>query len=405
MWHLLGILGLSLFKMGGSIKTAIDNESAKQESLKYVNGFPAWWDSEGNYYINGERVIFQHDITNGRRQYIGLNTGRVYWDSDEEGRREAQNNNNKEKQLAINSGKLAYNKYDYDKRKYFTCEISTGRYIHSLIGDEYGKYYKYYEMPNSCYDKREISYEEFNKLNIKNGRHFIFQAYSTPLITHSGMVEDDEHYTNKYICSQDFCTKTYKKGKPTGNVLIRKGEEITRDDSGILHTSNNLSIGHYKGINRQYLSFSTNKNIEKSDKKQRIEDNLQQYTCCENFRVFNGRRGSCLCSFLIRKDEILMCGENQILHTCEGYVVGEKSNYANYLKRGDRMSRYSKEDTEIEEVREYVCTKEFTFTKQKNTFLVRKGEKILCVIPDILYTVDSLQIGNLTDYKAYLDRR
>lgn len=188
--------GLGLFLWGTmkaicGIGRAVENKQMKDFSYKIdEKGRPTWIDRQGNSYINGEKVVPTYDYDNHKLVYAGQKTGTVYIDPEQNQRDRLDAWSEKRKQEAIKEGKLAYMRYDHDRKKEITCEISTGRYIAYLEGDENGNYRKYYLQPSQdfchCHCKPEgvagipITREEFDKLNIYFGTHTAYDYSRNP---------------------------------------------------------------------------------------------------------------------------------------------------------------------------------------------------------------------------------
>ena len=164
------------------IGKAIENKQMKDYSYKIdEKGRPTWIDREGNSYINGEKVVATYDYKNQKLVYAGQRTGTVYIDPEQNVRDRLDRQSEERKQKAIADGKLAYMRYDHVRKRQITCEISTGKFIAEISGDENGNYRKYYLSPNNDYShshcKTEgdtgvpITREEFDKLNIYFGTH------------------------------------------------------------------------------------------------------------------------------------------------------------------------------------------------------------------------------------------
>ena len=178
----LGLLIYGALRAAVGIGKAVDNHQMKNYSYKIdEKGRPTWIDREGNQYINGEKVVATYDYKNQKLVYAGKNTGTVYIDPEQNTRDRLDSWSEKRKQEAIKRGELAYMRYDHVRKKQITCEISTGKFIAYLEGDEDGNYKKYYLQPyqDSCYThcKPEgvagvpITREEFDGLNIYFGTH------------------------------------------------------------------------------------------------------------------------------------------------------------------------------------------------------------------------------------------
>lgn len=178
----LGLLIWGALNAAVGIGKAVDNHQMKNHSYKIdEKGRPTWIDREGNRYINGEKVVATYDYKNQKLVYAGQKTGKVYIDPEQNTRDRLDGWSEKHKQEAIKEGKLAYMRYDHVRKKEFTCEISTGKFIAKLEGRKDGTYWKYYLSPTSdCAHAHmitegdpgvQITQEEFDKLNIYLGTH------------------------------------------------------------------------------------------------------------------------------------------------------------------------------------------------------------------------------------------
>ena len=178
--------GLSLFIWAAlgvavGIGKAVENHEMKKFSYKIdEKGRPTWVDRKGQQYIDGERVVATYDYDKHKLVYAGQRTGTVYIDPEQNRISRIDADSEKRKQEAIKEGKLAYMRYDHDRKKQITCEISTEKYIAQLEGRKDGTYWKYYLSPNAKYlnDKTpgdhgiQITQDEYDKLNIFMGTHF-----------------------------------------------------------------------------------------------------------------------------------------------------------------------------------------------------------------------------------------
>ena len=148
----------------------------------YQDGIPVYMDSSCNKYINGEKVINKYDYQNNKLIEVGTRSGKVYFDPELETKKRMDARSEKYKQEAIEKGMMAYMRYDHNRKKSLTCEISTDKFIAQLKGKEDGTYWKYY-LPDSETiiftrpaegDKGvQITQEEYDKLNILvGGTHY-----------------------------------------------------------------------------------------------------------------------------------------------------------------------------------------------------------------------------------------
>ncbi len=183
----LGTLIFGALLGGSAIRCGIDNVKSMSKPYRYLDdGTPVYLDRLCNEHINGEKVVSKWNYELGRAQQVGERSGRVYMDPETESRKRMDRQNEERRQKAISEGKLAYMKYDCDKKRQYTAEVSTRRYIAELEGREDGTYWKYYLYldPNkswqSSFRRKEgdpgvqITQEEFDKLNIYNGSHWYY---------------------------------------------------------------------------------------------------------------------------------------------------------------------------------------------------------------------------------------
>lgn len=185
----LGLLFGALLFGGSAIKAGIENADMMSKPYRYLeDGTPVYLDRKCKEWVNGERMIATYDYQNQKLVYAGQRSGKVYIDPEANQRRRMDEMSEKYKREAIESGKLAYKKYDHRVKRFMTCEISTGKYIAALQGNKYGcGYRKFYVKPGfdfyNCHCKAdddegiEITRDEFNKLNIVGGSHMTYSYY------------------------------------------------------------------------------------------------------------------------------------------------------------------------------------------------------------------------------------
>ena len=183
----LGILLYGALRAICGIGQAVENKQMKDYSYKIdEKGRPTWIDREGHQYINGERVVATYDYNNQKLVYTGKNSGKVYYDYQQDLLNRRNTEDKEEKADKLSRGKLAYLKYDSISKRKLTCEISTGKFIVELEGRSDGTYWKYYIEEDGhhwiYFNKTEnspcvqITKEEFDALNIKPGTHHAYDA-------------------------------------------------------------------------------------------------------------------------------------------------------------------------------------------------------------------------------------
>lgn len=185
----LGLLLFGLMAGGSAIKCGIENAKMMSKPYRYMDdGTPVYLDRLCNEHINGEKVISKYNYQKGCMQDVGERSGRVYYDEQDVQRKRFNDWNKENRQNAIKQGRLIYKKYDVNRKKNFSCELSTGKYIAHIEGRDDGTYWKYYVSPyrkfeyyeeNSKLFKEdsdnnpvEISIEEFDELKIYSGSYF-----------------------------------------------------------------------------------------------------------------------------------------------------------------------------------------------------------------------------------------
>lgn len=210
----LGLLLFGLMAGGSAIKCGIENAKMMSKPYRYMDdGTPVYLDRLCNEHINGEKVISKYNYQKGCMQDVGERSGRVYYDEQDVQRKRFDDWNERNRQDAIKKGQLAYLKYNPIFKKELTCEISTGKFIAKIVGNnlfeeqnpgklwgilenpeypreiaarpEYRNYRKFYLDPNgkSVSDTIPgdegipITVEEFDKLNIVCGTHFAWDSY------------------------------------------------------------------------------------------------------------------------------------------------------------------------------------------------------------------------------------
>lgn len=151
----LGIYGAS------AAKAAYDNYDMKKVSRRVdENGNVHYMDRLCNDYINGERVKrVETTDRNGVKLYstVGVNSSRVYNTSYGRGTQQLLAMSERDKQDAIECGKLAYVQYNPYFGRSVTTEIATGRTITCLFEGKDPEtkepfYKKWYFRPE-CQDK------------------------------------------------------------------------------------------------------------------------------------------------------------------------------------------------------------------------------------------------------------
>ena len=183
----LGILLYGTLRAICGIGQAVENKQMKDYSYKIdEKGRPTWIDREGHQYINGERVVATYDYNNQKLVYTSKNSGKVYYDYQQDLLNRRNTEDKEEKADELSRGKLAYLKYDSISKRKLTCEISTGKFIVELEGRSDGTYWKYYIEEDGYhliyFHKTEnspcvqITKEEFDALNIKPGTHHAYDA-------------------------------------------------------------------------------------------------------------------------------------------------------------------------------------------------------------------------------------
>ena len=179
MWALVvGVAGIA---------ATVENADMMRKPYRHLDdGTPVYLDRKCNEWVNGEKVVATYDYDNKKLVYAGQRSGKVYIDPEANKKRMLDERSEQYKRDAIESGRLAYAKYDHRVDGRITCEISTGKYIAALSRDDKrGKYRKYYlNRPDftyyNCHCKDEgdegieITKEEFLGLNIVGGSHITF---------------------------------------------------------------------------------------------------------------------------------------------------------------------------------------------------------------------------------------
>lgn len=156
---MLGVLlALGFFGAAGA-KAAYDNYDMKKYTSKYDDkGRLHYLDAQGKEYINGEKVVtLNRPDANGVNHVctVGVKSQKIYDESLGRGTLQLLEYSEREKQDAIERGKLAYMQYNPYFGRSVTTEISTGRTITCLFKWEYGDkpiYKKWYFRPE-CQDK------------------------------------------------------------------------------------------------------------------------------------------------------------------------------------------------------------------------------------------------------------
>lgn len=189
----LGLLISSILLGGSAIRCGIDNAKMMSKPFRYLDdGTPVYLDKLCNEHVNGEKIVPKYDYENEKLVYVGNRSGKVYMDPQEESRKRMDRRSDENKQKAIEQGKLAYMRYDFQRKKEITCEVSTGKFIAELEGRKDGTYWKYYLDPNSysLKSKKEgdpgvqITQEEYDGLNIRCATHYASDLNRETLVWH-----------------------------------------------------------------------------------------------------------------------------------------------------------------------------------------------------------------------------
>jgi len=180
---MVGVLITGLIFGAAAIGAAVENEKIKKEPYRHLNdGTPVYIDRKCQDWINGEKIVATYDYQNKKLVYAGQKSGRVYIDPQANQLDRMYKISEENKAKAIANGELAYIKYEPKADRFFTCEISTGKYVSRLEGSGVSgnkPYKKFYLPPDSFYNPGKvadgddgiiITKEEFWKLNI-NGSH------------------------------------------------------------------------------------------------------------------------------------------------------------------------------------------------------------------------------------------
>ena len=149
-----GLLAFLVIYAGSAAKAAKDNYDMKKITRTVdEKGNVHYADRLCNDYINGERVKrVETTDRNGVKLYstVGVNSSKVYDTSYGRGTQQLFEMSERDKQDAIERGKLAYMQYNPYFGRSVTTEIATGRTITCLFAWEYGDkpiYKKWYFRP------------------------------------------------------------------------------------------------------------------------------------------------------------------------------------------------------------------------------------------------------------------
>lgn len=243
------MLGLAIFGtilLGSAIRCGIDNMQSKSRTYGLTNKerMPISFDRKGRTCINGERCRTEYKTIDGETysMEVGVNTGTIYKDNHEEELYSLLARNNIAKIMAKEDGALAY--YSVEPawckkwhKNFITREISTGKIIAQLevkrapdwkINSETWIYKKYYitkNNPQFSFDIDEddegieISEEEFRKLNIWGGSHWVhgsMEDYLIPQMSCRGNCPTDFNITDEKL---DYYIKKILKDERIPNFI------------------------------------------------------------------------------------------------------------------------------------------------------------------------------------------
>ena len=148
-----GLLAFLGIYAGSAAKAAKDNYDMKKTTRTVdKDGNIHYMDRLCNDYINSERVKrVETTDRNGVKLYstVGVNSSKVYDTSYGRGTQQLFEMSEREKQDAIERGKLAYMQYNPYFGRSVTTEIATGRTITCLCAPIYNKWY----FRPECQDK------------------------------------------------------------------------------------------------------------------------------------------------------------------------------------------------------------------------------------------------------------
>lgn len=156
-----GLLAFLGIRAGSAAKAAYDNHEMKNYTRTVdKDGNVHYMDRLCNDYINGERVKrVETTDRNGVKLYstVGVNSSKVYDTSYGRGTQQLFEMSERDKQDAIERGKLAYTQYNPYFGRSVTTEIATGRTITCLFEGKDPEtkepfYKKWYFRPE-CQDK------------------------------------------------------------------------------------------------------------------------------------------------------------------------------------------------------------------------------------------------------------
>lgn len=193
---MLGLLINGIMHCAAAIDKRIKDKDLMSSPMYYQNGLPVYMDSSRNKYINGEKVVTEYDYQNKKLIEVGEKSRTVYFDPELETKKRMDGQSEKYKQEAIKNGELAYMRYNYVRKKYLTCEISTDKFITELEGRRDGSYWKYYLTDKSEFygsksdgdEGIEITQEEYDGLNIHGGTHRATDLYRYTCVFRKGKV-------------------------------------------------------------------------------------------------------------------------------------------------------------------------------------------------------------------------
>lgn len=95
------------------------------------DGTKIYKDGVGKCYCNGEYCVFKNVY--GADALVGTRTGNIYWSAAKDRENRIAKENKERLEKAKERGDLAYVRYDAERKKYITTEISTGKEIAGLL--------------------------------------------------------------------------------------------------------------------------------------------------------------------------------------------------------------------------------------------------------------------------------
>lgn len=156
------LLGLCVIG-GAAIKVCSENAYWATHPVDQIDGKPVTLDRHCQRNVCGEQTWIKiecDEFGNCHTREIGRKTGRIYFDDFDKKIAQWTRKNEAAKQRAIEEDKSVYEAYDWRFDKYVCVEISTGKTLCALYGDDDRGLYRKWYIPDRVYNMHPEYYQQ-----------------------------------------------------------------------------------------------------------------------------------------------------------------------------------------------------------------------------------------------------